>query len=124
MSAAERDVRASLERMGLADRHAELSLKPLQGGVSSRILRVTIGDRRMCFKQAFAKLSVKADWYAPLSRNLAEANWIKTANEHAMRSSSSPTRRAPSLRLIERSRQAGRRTGGRLSPRGQARPRM
>jgi hypothetical protein len=94
MSAAERDVRASLERMGLADSHAELSLKPLQGGVSSRILRVTIGDRRMCFKQSLAKLNVKAAWYAPLSRNLAEANWIKTANER------------------------------RLSPRGQARPRM
>jgi aminoglycoside phosphotransferase (APT) family kinase protein len=81
MSAAERDVRASLERMGLADSQAELSLQPLAGGVSSRILRVMIGGRRMCFKQALAKLNVAADWYAPLSRNLAEANWIKTANE-------------------------------------------
>ena len=74
------EVRASLSGMGLIAGGERISLMPLTGGVSSRILLVEARGRRFCFKQALPKLNVAAEWYAPVERNRAEAGWIRTAN--------------------------------------------
>ncbi|MBM09283.1 MAG: aminoglycoside phosphotransferase [Magnetovibrio sp.] len=54
--------------------------RPLPGGVSSDIWLVELPKRQLCIKQALAKLKVKEDWYAPISRNATEVDWLITAN--------------------------------------------
>ena len=54
-------------------------MSPLTGGVSSDIWKVVYADRTVCIKQALAKLRTEADWYAPVGRNAAEADWLRWA---------------------------------------------
>ncbi len=54
-------------------------MSALTGGVSSDIWKVVYPDRIVCIKQALAKLRTKADWYAPVGRNAAEADWLRWA---------------------------------------------
>ena len=54
-------------------------MSPLAGGVSSDIWKVAYADRTVCIKQALAKLRTEADWYAPVGRNAAEADWLRWA---------------------------------------------
>ena len=54
--------------------------KALPGGVSSDIWLVQFSDRQLCIKRALAKLKVKEDWQAPISRNATEVDWLETAN--------------------------------------------
>ena len=54
--------------------------KALPGGVSSDIWHVVLPNRQFCIKRALAKLRVKEDWHAPISRNATEVDWLKTAN--------------------------------------------
>jgi len=70
---------AVLERMGLVARGAPLRLEPLTGGVASDILLVETPERRFCVKRALARLKVAAVWEAPVSRNAAEAAWLRRA---------------------------------------------
>ena len=54
--------------------------KALPGGVSSDIWLVQLPDRQLCIKRALAKLKVKEEWHAPISRNATEVDWLETAN--------------------------------------------
>jgi aminoglycoside phosphotransferase (APT) family kinase protein len=57
------------------DRDARLT--PLSGGVSSEIYMVQDGDSRFVVKRALPKLKVKDDWFADVSRNSSEWNFIE-----------------------------------------------
>lgn len=62
------------------DRTGAITVAPLTGGVSSDIVRITLGDgRRYCAKRALSKLKVASDWQAPLERNRYEAAWLRRA---------------------------------------------
>jgi len=52
-------------------------LHPLTGGVSSEILQVQDGDRSFVIKRALAKLKVHDDWFADVSRNQVEENYLR-----------------------------------------------
>jgi tRNA A-37 threonylcarbamoyl transferase component Bud32 len=52
-------------------------LHPLTGGVSSDIIRVDDGDNHFVVKRALAKLKVKDDWYADISRNQVEEAYLR-----------------------------------------------
>ena len=69
---------AFLVRAGLAKAGAPQAWTALGGGVSSDIWRVDLADRTVCVKRALARLRVKADWRAPVSRNLYEWRWFET----------------------------------------------
>ncbi|MDX1640430.1 MAG: aminoglycoside phosphotransferase family protein [Balneolaceae bacterium] len=51
--------------------------KPLKGGVSSEIFLVTDGNNRCVVKQALPKLKVDDDWFADISRNENEQEFLK-----------------------------------------------
>jgi 5-methylthioribose kinase len=53
-----------------------LELQPLDGGVSSDIVRVETPSRTLCVKRALPQLKVAGDWRAPVSRNRAEVAWL------------------------------------------------
>jgi aminoglycoside phosphotransferase (APT) family kinase protein len=76
-------VHAALVQMGLLKPDAHPAMTPLTGGVSSDILLVedtgVVGGEPFCIKRALAKLKVAADWRAPVARNHAEAEWMRTA---------------------------------------------
>jgi aminoglycoside phosphotransferase (APT) family kinase protein len=52
-------------------------LTPLGGGVSCEIYLVEDGDETFVVKRALAKLKVKADWFADISRNRHEWEYIR-----------------------------------------------
>lgn len=72
-------IRASLERMGLANPGDLVALEPLAGGVSSLIARVDTPVGRFCFKKALPRLRVESEWHAPVERSLAETAWFREA---------------------------------------------
>ncbi|MCZ6674531.1 MAG: aminoglycoside phosphotransferase family protein [Verrucomicrobia bacterium] len=55
----------------------DVSLEPLAGGVSSDIYLVVDGDQKFVVKRALAKLKVEADWFADVSRNETEKDYIE-----------------------------------------------
>jgi aminoglycoside phosphotransferase (APT) family kinase protein len=57
------------------DRRARLT--PLSGGVSSEIYLVEDGDSQFVVKRALARLKVKDDWFADVSRNASEWAFIE-----------------------------------------------
>jgi aminoglycoside phosphotransferase (APT) family kinase protein len=74
------DAIATLLRAGgLVPAHVEPHFVPLTGGVASDIWRVDAGPRSVAVKRALPKLRVAADWHAPVSRNAAEADWLRVA---------------------------------------------
>ena len=70
--------RALLEELGLINSDVPISVTALTGGVASDIAHVQVGSQDYCVKFALPKLRVKADWYAPVERNLAEYRWLET----------------------------------------------
>ncbi len=58
----------------VSDRNATLT--PLTGGVSSDIYLVTDGQKKFVVKRALEQLKVEADWYADITRNEVERNYI------------------------------------------------
>jgi aminoglycoside phosphotransferase (APT) family kinase protein len=52
-------------------------LTPLTGGVSCEIYLVEDGNERFVAKRALAKLAVRADWFAEVSRNRHEWEYIR-----------------------------------------------
>ncbi len=78
-SAVEAQVRAALERLGLARPGEGLRFERLTGGVSSDIWRVELERGPVCVKRALAKLRVEQDWFAPVERNAFEAAWMRRA---------------------------------------------
>ena len=64
----------------LADGHISSSnarAVPLTGGVSSDIYLVEDGQHKWVVKRALAKLKVQADWFADISRNHFEHEYLK-----------------------------------------------
>lgn len=57
-------------------RDASARLTPLRGGVSSEIYLVEDGGEKFVVKRALAKLKVKDDWFADISRNASERNYL------------------------------------------------
>lgn len=55
----------------------------LSGGVSSDIVLVEDGARRFVVKRALPKLRVKDDWFADVSRNRVEQDWLDYAGRVA-----------------------------------------
>jgi 5-methylthioribose kinase len=78
LSANQDAIREVLHRMGLIRDDETLHVKPLTGGVSSNILKVSVGENHFCLKQALPKLKVAKEWHAPLERVFAEIDWMKT----------------------------------------------
>lgn len=58
-------------------RNHDARLTPLTGGVSCEIYLVEDGAERFVVKRALAKLKVKADWFADISRNRHEWEFIR-----------------------------------------------
>ena len=71
--------RSFLVEHGLAAAGQTQTWTRLAGGVSSDLWRVDLSDRTICVKQALEKLRVKGDWYAPVSRNAVEWDWLRFA---------------------------------------------
>jgi aminoglycoside phosphotransferase (APT) family kinase protein len=67
---------ALLRRDGVV-RTSDARLTPLSGGVSCEIYLVKDGAERFVAKRALAKLRVKADWFADVSRNRHEWEYIR-----------------------------------------------
>jgi aminoglycoside phosphotransferase (APT) family kinase protein len=74
-----RDIIEALDRMDLL-RGATPAGEPLVGGVSSDIWRIDLRGGPICIKRALPKLRVKADWQAPVERNIFEARWMRVVN--------------------------------------------
>lgn len=55
----------------------DVQLTPLSGGVSCEIYLVTDGTERFVIKRALAKLRVKDDWFADVSRNRHEWEYMR-----------------------------------------------
>ena len=70
---------ASLRGAGLV-RSSTPALRPLPGGVSSEILRVDDGDRTFVVKRALARLRVRDDWFADVSRGRSELAYLRRAS--------------------------------------------
>jgi aminoglycoside phosphotransferase (APT) family kinase protein len=79
MATPPKDVIAALDRMHLLN-GAMPRGEPLAGGVSSDIWRIDLPAGPICIKRALPKLRVKADWQAPVERNIYEARWMRVVN--------------------------------------------
>ncbi|MFO1151508.1 MAG: aminoglycoside phosphotransferase family protein [Alsobacter sp.] len=95
-----REITAALVRMGLLASGEAVAFTPLTGGVSSDIHLVTTGSRRFCVKRALARLKVAAVWEAPVSRNAAEAAWLRKAGAWLPRAAPAVLGEDPSLGLF------------------------
>jgi 5-methylthioribose kinase len=71
------EVARFLVRSGLAGGEKELRCEPLTGGVSSDIWKVRTRSRNVVVKRALPKLKVAQDWQVPVTRNAAEAAWLR-----------------------------------------------
>ena len=79
--------RTLLTDLKLMPPDAEVTVTPLTGGVASDIASVQVNSTKYCVKFALPKLRVKADWFAPVERNLAEYRWLETVATIAPQSS-------------------------------------
>jgi aminoglycoside phosphotransferase (APT) family kinase protein len=73
------ELAAFLLRHGLARDPQDAKATPLTGGVSSDIWRVDLPGRSLCVKRALPQLRVAATWFAPVSRNRLEWEWLQLA---------------------------------------------
>jgi aminoglycoside phosphotransferase (APT) family kinase protein len=73
------DIAAFLVRQGLAADGGGCRATPLTGGVSSDIWRIDLPQRSICVKRALPQLRVGAPWFAPVSRNRYEWEWLRLA---------------------------------------------
>ncbi len=73
------EIAVLLRKAGLVGADEQARFVPLAGGVASDIWRVEVGARSFAVKRALPKLRVAADWRAPVSRNAAEAEWLRIA---------------------------------------------
>ncbi|MGE0799501.1 MAG: phosphotransferase family protein [Lautropia sp.] len=72
------EVIAALRGLGLVAADEQPHFEALAGGVSSDILRVCTISGQFCIKRALPRLKVAALWEAPVERNAAEADWMRT----------------------------------------------
>jgi aminoglycoside phosphotransferase (APT) family kinase protein len=71
------ELKACLRRLGLVEADESIRATPLSGGVSSDITLIEAEGRCFCVKRALARLKVTAVWEAPVSRNAAEAAYMR-----------------------------------------------
>jgi aminoglycoside phosphotransferase (APT) family kinase protein len=74
-----KDIIDALERMQLLN-GAVPGGQPLAGGVSSDVWRIDLPTGPICVKRALEKLRVRANWQAPVERNIYEARWMQVAS--------------------------------------------
>ncbi len=77
------DITALLKKAGVPNTGG-FKIVPLQGGVSSDIVRISLIENEsihFCAKRALPKLKVKDDWFAPVERNNFEMAWLICARE-------------------------------------------
>ena len=68
-----------LERLRMIGAGEVPEVHRLTGGVSSNIVRIDIGKRSFCLKQALPTLKVAKLWNAPVERVFEEIAWLRTA---------------------------------------------
>src|SRR3990172_2040396 len=66
-----------LRESGLLDPGEVLTIEPLGGGISNRIVKVITPRRTLVLKQAQPKLRVAVDWFAAIDRVLIEADCMQ-----------------------------------------------
>lgn len=69
-----------LVQMGLVRPGEVFVPEPLTGGVSSNIFRLDLPCGPVCVKQALPQLKVQKEWRAPVSRVLAEMDWLQAVH--------------------------------------------
>ena len=84
----------------LATQQEPATWTALAGGVSSDIWRVDLPGRSLCVKRALPKLRVGSDWYAPVSRNRYEWEWLRLAAQIVPQSVPQPLAHDPELGLF------------------------
>jgi aminoglycoside phosphotransferase (APT) family kinase protein len=89
-----------LLRQQLATPAEQAAWTPLAGGVSSDIWRVDLPGRSLCVKRALSQLRVGSDWYAPVSRNRYEWEWLRLAAQIVPGSVPQPLAHDPELGLF------------------------
>src|SRR5512140_910539 len=72
----------------------------LPGGVSSDIWRVDLPGRSLCVKRALPQLRVASEWFAPVSRNRYEWEWLQLAAQIAPQAVPRPLAHDPELGLF------------------------
>ena len=72
-------VPAFLRRHRLLGAGEETTMTPMTGGVSSDLWKVELSTGVICVKGALAQLKVAHPWFAPVSRNHVEYEWLKFA---------------------------------------------
>jgi tRNA A-37 threonylcarbamoyl transferase component Bud32 len=72
-------VPAFLRQHGLLAAGERAVVTPMAGGVSSDLWKVELSAGVICVKGALAQLKVAHQWFAPVSRNHVEYEWLKFA---------------------------------------------
>lgn len=72
---------AALLKAGLINDPNNIDASQMSGGVSSDIWQLNGIDGPICLKRALKKLKVKADWFAPISRNASEVTWLEATRK-------------------------------------------
>ena len=70
-----------LIKQGFAHTVSDIRIAPMPGGVSNKVMKITLPGRKLVLKQALAKLNVKDDWFADPSRIFTEKNCLKLIQE-------------------------------------------
>ena len=94
------ELAAFLVRQGLASEATAVRATPLAGGVSSDIWRIDLPGRSLCVKRALPQLRVGAEWFAPVSRNRYEWEWLRLAFGIAPDAVPQPVAHDPELGLF------------------------
>ena len=89
-----------LQRQQLASPDEHAVWTPLSGGVSSDIWRVDLPGRSLCVKRALPQLRVASEWFAPVSRNRYEWEWLLLAAQIAPQAVPQPLAHDPELGLF------------------------
>ncbi len=99
-AAAEPALTQFLQRQQLATPAEHAIWTPLSGGVSSDIWRVDLPGRSLCVKRALPRLRVASEWFAPVSRNRYEWEWLLVAAQIAPQAVPRPLAHDPELGLF------------------------
>ena len=72
-------IKKILGNLALAQPDDAITVKALNGGVSSNIFQLNTKHAQYCLKQALPQLKVAKVWLAPVDRVFAEIDWLQTA---------------------------------------------
>jgi aminoglycoside phosphotransferase (APT) family kinase protein len=98
----------AVRALGLAASDEPVTCVPLTGGVSSDVyLARGEGGREWIVKRSIPKLRVKADWRAPVDRDIQEVAWLRTVREIDPRLAPAVLAWSPGQHLIVMERRSG-----------------